>query len=376
MEALGQLAGGVAHDFNNMLTIITGYSELVINRMSDKDPIVSDMLAIKEAGDRAATLTSQLLTFGRRQALQYSTIDLNGTVESARDMLQRMIGEDIHFEIDLQPGPHYIKTDPGQLDQVLVNLVVNARDAMPRGGRLRIETAAIALDQPLTNRFLKLEPGEYIRLRVTDSGSGITDKVLNRIFEPFYTTKDKGKGTGLGLSMAYSLVEQSGGQIDVASRPDEGTRFDLYLPITNARPEEKLSETSPAPGPRSKNGNETILLVEDEDVVRDLARRVLSDYGYDVLEARQGEEALALSELHAGPIHLLLTDLVMPKMSGPELAQNLQALRPDMPVLYMSGYNDEKVLRYGMQEQQIHFLQKPFTPNALIAKIRQVINLR
>ena len=376
MEALGQLAGGVAHDFNNMLTIITGYSELVINRMSDKDPIVSDMLAIKEAGDRAATLPSQLLPFGRRQALQYSTIDLNGTVESARDMLQRMIGEDIHFEIDLQPGPHYIKTDPGQLDQVLVNLVVNARDAMPRGGRLRIETAAIALDQPLTNRFLKLEPGEYIRLRVTDSGSGITDKVLNRIFEPFYTTKDKGKGTGLGLSMAYSLVEQSGGQIDVASRPDEGTRFDLYLPITNARPEEKLSETSPAPGPRSENGNEIILLVEDEDVVRDLARRVLSDYGYDVLEARQGEEALALSELHAGPIHLLLTDLVMPKMSGPELAQNLQALRPDMPVLYMSGYNDEKVLRYGMQEQQIHFLQKPFTPNALIAKIRQVINLR
>lgn len=376
MEALGQLAGGVAHDFNNMLTIITGYSELVINRMSDKDPIVSDMLAIKEAGDRAATLTNQLLTFGRRQALQYSTIDLNGTVESARDMLQRMIGEDIHFEIDLQPGPHYIKTDPGQLDQVLVNLVVNARDAMPRGGRLRIETAAIALDQPLTNRFLKLEPGEYIRLRVTDSGSGITDKVLNRIFEPFYTTKDKGKGTGLGLSMAYSLVEQSGGQIDVASRPGEGTRFDLYLPITNARPEEKLSETSPAPEPSSENGNEIILLVEDEDVVRDLARRVLSDYGYDVLEARQGKEALALSELHAGPIHLLLTDVVMPKMSGRELAQNLQALRPDMPVLYMSGYNDDKVLRYGMQEQQIHFLQKPFTPNALIAKIRQVINLR
>jgi two-component system cell cycle sensor histidine kinase/response regulator CckA len=174
--------------------------------------------------------------------------------------------------------------------------------------------------------------------------------VLNRIFEPFYTTKDKGKGTGLGLSMAYSLVEQSGGQIDVASRPGEGTRFDLYLPITNARPEEKLSETSPAPEPSSENGNEIILLVEDEDVVRDLARRVLSDYGYDVLEARQGKEALALSELHAGPIHLLLTDVVMPKMSGRELAQNLQALRPDMPVLYMSGYNDDKVLRYGMQE--------------------------
>lgn len=376
MEALGQLASGVAHDFNNMLTIITGYSDLVINRMSDKDPAVSDVLAIKEAGNRAAALTSQLLAFGRRQALQYSTIDLNGTVESARNMLQRIIGKDIHFEIDLQPGPHYIKTDPGLLDQVLVNLIINARDAMPSGGQLKIETTAITLDQPLTNRFLNLEPGEYIRLRVTDSGSGITDKVLNRIFEPFYTTKDKGKGTGLGLSMAYSLVEQSGGQIDVASRPDEGTRFDLYLPIANARPEDSLSETSPAPGPRSKNGNEIILLVEDEDVVRDLARCVLSDHGYDVLEARQGEEALALSELHAGPIHLLLTDVVMPKMSGPELAQILQALRPDMPVLYVSGHNDDTVLRYGMQEQQIHYLQKPFTPNSLIAKIRQVLNLR
>ncbi|HIG55008.1 MAG TPA: hybrid sensor histidine kinase/response regulator [Candidatus Latescibacteria bacterium] len=376
MEALGQLAGVVAHDFNNMLTIITGYSDLVINRMGDKDPLVSDVLAIKEAGDRAAIITSQLLAFGRRQIVQHSTIDINSTIESARNMLQRMVGEDIHFEVELQPGPHYVKTDPGLFDQVLVNLLVNARDAMPHGGRLRIETAAIALDQPLTNRFLNLKPGEYFRLRVTDSGSGITDEVLKRIFEPFYTTKDKGTGTGLGLSMVYSLVDQSGGQIDVTSRLDEGTSFDLYLPITDARPEESRTETSPAPGLRSENGNRFILLVEDEDVVRNFTQRVLSDHGYNVLEARQGEEAIALSELHAGPIHLLLTDVVMPKMSGLELAQNLQALRPDMPVLYMSGYTDDTVFRYGVQEEQVHFLQKPFVPDGLIAKISQVINPR
>ncbi len=376
MEALGQLAGVVAHDFNNMLTIITGYSDLVINRMGDKDPLVSDVLAIKEAGDRAAIITSQLLAFGRRQIVQHSTIDINSTIESARNMLQRMVGEDIHFEVELQPGPHYVKTDPGLFDQVLVNLLVNARDAMPHGGRLRIETAAIALDQPLTNRFLNLKPGEYFRLRVTDSGSGITDEVLKRIFEPFYTTKDKGTGTGLGLSMVYSLVDQSGGQIDVTSRLDEGTSFDLYLPITDARPEESRTETSPAPELPSENGNRFILLVEDEDVVRNFTQRVLSDHGYNVLEARQGEEAIALSELHAGPIHLLLTDVVMPKMSGLELAQNLQALRPDMPVLYMSGYTDDTVFRYGVQEEQVHFLQKPFVPDGLIAKISQVINPR
>lgn len=374
MEALGQLAGGVAHDFNNMLTIITGYSDLVINCMGDKDPLVSDVLAIKEAGDRAATLTSQLLTFGRRQVLQYSSIDLNEIIARSRDMLRRMIGEDIRFEVDLQPGHHYVKTDPGQFDQVLVNLIVNARDAMPHGGRLRIETAVIALDRPLTNRFLNLEPGEYIRLRVADSGEGITDDVLNRIFEPFYTTKDKGKGTGLGLSMVYSLIDQSGGQIDVASRPGEGTSFDVYLPLTDARPEEVFQEESPVFARPVEEGGTIILLVEDEDVVRNLARRVLSDHGFSVLEARQGEEALVLSELHEGPIHLLLTDVVMPEMSGRQLAQNLELLRPDMQVLYMSGYTDDTVLRYGVQEDRVPFLQKPFTPNGLVAKVHQVLN--
>ncbi|MEE3258745.1 MAG: ATP-binding protein [Candidatus Latescibacterota bacterium] len=332
-------------------------------------------MAIKEAGDRATALTGQLLTFGRRQMLQHSTVDLNGMVERSRDMLKRMIGEDIRFEVDLQPGPHYIKTDPGRFNQVLVNLIVNARDAMPQGGRLRVETAALALDRPLTNRFLNLDPGEYVRLRIADSGKGIDDEILNRIFEPFYTTKDHGKGTGLGLSMVYSLIGQSGGQIDVATRIGEGTSFDLYLPLIDARPEAIVQEKAPSTAvDTAQNSSEIVLLVEDEDVVRNLARRVLSDNGYSVLEARQGKEALVLSERHDGPIHLLLTDVVMPEMSGHQLAQNLEPLRPDMRVLYMSGYTNDTILRYGVQEDKVPFLQKPFTPDVLVDMVRQVIN--
>ena len=374
MEALGVLASGIAHDFNNMLTIIAGYSDLLISHMGDENPLINEVQAIKQASDRAAALTSQLSTFGRRQGLQHSTVDLNAAVEHARDMLRRMIGEDIHLEIDLQPGLHCIQTDPGQLDQALVNLIANARDAMPEGGRLRIETAVLALDRPLANHFLDFAPGEYVRLRVADSGKGIDDDDLNRIFEPFYTTKDSGKGTGLGLSMVYSLVDQSNGQIDVTSRASEGTAFDLYFPLTDTRPAEAaVAQASPAVGEDINQSGEIILLVEDDDVVRNLARRVLGDHGYSVVEARHGEEALAMSERHKGPIHLLLTDVVMPEMSGRQLAQNLERLRPDIPVLYMSGYTDDTVLRYGVQENEVALLQKPFTPDALVAKVREVI---
>jgi len=327
MEALGVLASGIAHDFNNMLTIIAGYSDLLISHMGDEKPLINEVQAIKQGSDRAA-------------------------VEHARDMLRRMIGEDIHLEIDLQPGLHCIQTDPGQLDQALVNLIANARDAMPEGGRLRIETAVLALDRPLANQFLDFAPGEYVRLRVADSG----------------------KGTGLGLSMVYSLVDQSNGQIDVTSRASEGTAFDLYFPLTDTRPAEAaVAQASPAVGEDINQSGEIILLVEDDDVVRNLARRVLGDHGYSVVEARHGEEALAMSELHKGPIHLLLTDVVMPKMSGRQLAQNLERLRPDIPVLYMSGYTDDTVLRYGVQENEVALLQKPFTPDALVAKVREVI---
>ena len=374
MEALGQLAGGVAHDFNNMLTIITGYTDLVIDNMDDKDPKISDVLAIKEAGNRAAALTSQLLTFGRRHVLQYRTTDFNSMIERSRDMLERMIGEDIRFEVDLQTGPHYVKTDPDQFEQVLVNLIVNARDAMPFGRRLRIETSAIALNKPLTNRFLNLKPGEYIRLRVIDSGDGITEEVLSRIFEPFYTTKDKGKGTGLGLSLVYSLVDQSDGQVDVTSRSGEGTTFDLYLPVTDDQPEEIGQELSPRPDKPIQNGSKIVLLVEDEHAVRDLAQRVLINHGYSVIEAQHGEEAVMLSELHQGSIDLLLTDVVMPEMSGRQLALKLEPLRPGMRVLYMSGYTDDTLLRYGVQENQVPFLQKPFTADALVAKVNKAIS--
>ena len=267
-------------------------------------------------------------------------------------MLRRMIGEDIHLEIDLQPGLHCIQTDPGQLDQALVNLIANARDAMPEGGHLRLETAVLALDRPLANHFLDFAPGEYVRLRVADSGK-----------------------TGLGLSTVYSLVDQSNGQIDVTSRATESTAFDLYFPLTDTRPAEAaVAQTSPAVGEDINQSGEIILLVEDDDVVRNLARRVLGDHGYSVVEARHGEEALAMSELHKGPIHLLLTDVVMPKMSGRQLAQNLERLRPDIPVLYMSGYTDDAVVRHGVQESKVPFLQKTFVPDDLVLMVRQVLD--
>ncbi|MFT5377228.1 MAG: signal transduction histidine kinase [Candidatus Latescibacterota bacterium] len=374
MEALGQLAGGVAHDFNNMLTIITGYSELVLGYVNEKEPLYSDLKAIKEAGDRAAVLTSQLLTFGRRQALEYTILNLNTAVDTAHGMLQRMIGEDISFEIDLHPATLFVRTDPGQFDQALVNLVVNARDAMPRGGKLHIKTRNISLEQPLTNRFIRLIPGQYALLRIVDTGKGMDTSILGRIFEPFFTTKSKGKGTGLGLAMVYSIVNQSGGQIDVSSAPGTGTIFDIYLPLSKIAPKnepekktQQRKELKPISG--------TILLVEDEEVVRNLAHRVLRDHGFDVLEARKGEEALVLAELHDGTIDLLLTDVVMPEMSGYELAQHLGPQRPDMRILYMSGYTNDDVLRYGIHQGHVPFLQKPFGPDDLVAKVHQVLSV-
>jgi len=373
MEALGQLAGGVAHDFNNMLTIITGYSELVLGCINEKEPLYNDLKAIKEAGDRAAVLTSQLLTFGRRQALEYTVLNLNTAVNTAHGMLQRMIGEDIFFEIDLHPATLFVRTDSGQFNQVLVNLVVNARDAMPQGGNLRIETSNIALEQPLINRLVHLQPGDYALLRIVDTGKGMDADILGRIFEPFFTTKSKGKGTGLGLAMVYSIVKQSGGQIDVSSAPGTGTTFDIYLPLSEVEPKaEPEKQTAQRKTLEQLSG--TILLVEDEDVVRDLAHRVLRDQGFDVLEARKGEEALVLAELHDGTIDLLLTDVVMPEMSGHQLAQHLGPQRPNMRILYMSGYTNDDVLRYGVQQGHVPFLQKPFGPDDLVAKVHQVLN--
>jgi len=314
-------------------------------------------------------LTDQLLAFGRRQMLNYQFLDLNQVVTKTHQMLQRMIGEDIELIPELQSRLHYVRTDPGQFDQILINLAVNARDAMPQGGKLFIETANVELDEAYSHSAVNIKPGSYVRLRVRDTGCGMSEEDLSHLFEPFFTTKPN--GTGLGLSLVYGIVEQSGGNIDVASKPGEGTTFDIYLPQAHVVPEpEERSHEERAP----PTGTESILLVEDEDVVRNLARRILRDHGYHVLEARRGEEALVLSELHKGPIDLLLTDVVMPEMSGRQLAQHLCLLRPDMKVLYMSGYTDDMILRYGVQEEEVSFLQKPFVPKTLVAKVRQVLN--
>ena len=370
MEALGRLAGGIAHDFNNMLTIISGYSELVLDDMSEEDPRYRDIKIVQDAGKRAAMLTNQLLTFGRRQMLDYQSLDFNQAVTSIYDMLVRLIGEDIELLARLQPDLHCVKTDAGQFDQVIVNLAINGRDAMLQGGKLFIETADVKLDEAHCRRHVNVTPGFYVRLRVRDTGCGMSEEIRSRIFEPFFSTKPKGEGTGLGLSVVYGIVEQSGGHIDVISKPHKGTTIDIYLPRIEGEPE-MPQEQQRRPSPR--RGTESILLVEDEDEVLNLTRRILLDHGFHVLEARRGEEALVLSELHDGPIHLLLTDVVMPEMSGRQLAERLIFLRPDVKVLYMSGYTDDTVLRYGIQEKEVAFLQKPFSPDALIDKVRQVL---
>ncbi len=371
MEALGLLAGGVAHDFNNMLTIITGYSELVLNCLGPDDPLARDITSIKEAGERAATLTSHLLAFSRRQVLQFKVLDLNRVVQRTDQMLRRIIGEDVELRCQLDGDLRYVKADPAQVEQVLLNLVINARDAMPRGGKLTIETSNAELDEAYVRIHVNVTPGPYVRLRVSDTGEGMSEDILSRIFEPFFTTKPTGKGTGLGLSTVYGIVQQTSGHVDVFSRPREGTRFDIFLPQAEGTPE---AEGEMPITEEALRGSEIILLVEDESVVRKLAYRVLRDHGYTVLEARKGDEALVLAELHEGPIHLLLTDVVMPEMSGREVAQHLLPLRPEIKVLYMSGYTDDTVLRHGVEESEVPFLQKPFTPEVLMAKVREVLN--
>ncbi|MBT4504152.1 MAG: response regulator [Gemmatimonadetes bacterium] len=371
MEALGRLAAGVAHDFNNMLTIINGYSELVLACMGEEDSLYADVKAVKEAGERATVLTGQLLAFGRRQLLDSQVLDLNREVTKTLQMFQRLIGEDIELRADLQSSEPYVETDPGQFDQVLVNLVINARDSMSRGGRIDIETADVEFAAADIRSRVDIGPGSYVRLRVRDTGCGMNEDILSRVFEPFFTTKSKDKGTGLGLSVVYGIVEQSGGHIEVTSEADVGTTVEIFLPRAEGRPEKLM----PMPEQTAVGSlKESILLVEDEDVVRELANRILCDCGYRVLEARKGEEALMLAELHDGPIHLLLTDVVMPEMSGRQLAENLIPLRPDMKILYMSGYTDDTILRYGIQAGDVDFLQKPFAPKALVTKVRQVLN--
>jgi signal transduction histidine kinase/DNA-binding response OmpR family regulator len=371
MEAIGQLAGGVAHDFNNILTAITGYSELLLGDLSSYDSRHADVQEIKKAADRAAALTRQLLAFSRRQVLQPTVLNLNVVISNMEKMLRRLIREDIELVIALDPELGRVKADMGQIEQVIMNLAVNARDAMPQGGKLTIETANVVLDEEYAQQHVDVQPGPYVMLAVSDTGVGMDEETRSHLFEPFFTTKEVGEGTGLGLATVYGIVKQSGGHIWVYSEPKPGTTFKVYLPRVEEAVESGKQVQSPAESPR---GSETVLLVEDADMVRDLAYRVLLQNGYTVLEARDGREALQVCEEHEGPIHLLMTDEVMPQMSGRELADRLMPLRPEMRMLYMSGYTDDGIIRHGVLEPGVAFLQKPFTPDALTSKVREVLD--
>ena len=370
MEAIGQLAGGIAHDFNNLLTAINGYSSLALQRMNGNDPTRGYLEEIKKAGDRAANLTRQLLAFGRKQILQPLALNLNDIITDMNKLLRRLIGEDIVLTAKLDPVLKKIKPDPGQIEQILVNLVVNARDAMPQGGNLTIETATVELHEEYTSKHVGVLPGNYAMLAISDTGVGMSEETQARIFDPFFTTKEKGKGTGLGLSTVYGIVKQSGGNIWVYSEPGHGTTFKIYLPQLESPATQTEIETKEEAAPR---GSETILLVEDEAVVRGLARQILEQAGYKVLEASGGEEAVHLTTEHSGAIDLVLTDVVMPKASGKEIAELIKSIRPDARVLFMSGYTDEAIVHHGVLDSGVEFIQKPFTPASLARKVREVL---
>jgi len=371
MEAVGRLAGGMAHDFNNLLTVIRGYSELLLGRMAPTDDKRKDVEEVKKAADRASGLTRQLLAFSRRQFVAAKVLDLNALVANMDGMLRRLIGEDIielNTELDSTAGA--IKADPGQVEQVIMNLVVNARDAMPNGGRLTVETRNVTIEDEVRLDAVGVAPGSYVLLAVRDNGHGMDAETRSHLFEPFFTTKEKGKGTGLGLSTVYGIVKQSGGSITVESAPGRGTTFRIYFPRVE---QEALGLTGAGDVVGQVRGRETILLVEDEPAVRGLVHETLRLHGYTVLEARHGIEALLTSAKYGGPIHLLLTDVVMPQMSGPEVAEKLLSVRPEIKVLYMSGYPDHPVFDRGNVSRETGFLPKPFSPHGLVQKVREVL---
>jgi two-component system, cell cycle sensor histidine kinase and response regulator CckA len=371
LEAIGRLAGGVAHDFNNVLTAIMGYAELTLRRMGPDNPLSRNIEEIKRAAARAGSLTQQLLAFSRKQVLQPKVLDLNHIVDEMDRMLRRLIGEDIDLVTILEPGLGQVKADPGQIEQIMMNLAVNARDAMPRGGKLTIETKNVYLDRAYAQSHLSVRPGSYVMLAVSDTGEGMDAETRERIFEPFFTTKEKGKGTGLGLSMIYGIVKQSGGNIWVYSEPGRGTTFKIYLPQVAEGASAVPGLTAPE---MTARGTETVLMVDDDDTLRELIEELLKLEGYTVLAARNGREALNLRDRHEGKIDLLITDVVMPELSGRELAERLTANCNEIKVLYMSGYTDDAVIRHGVLEEGASFLQKPFTPEALARKVRAVLD--
>jgi signal transduction histidine kinase/DNA-binding response OmpR family regulator len=370
MEAVGQLAGSVAHDFNNLLTIVSGYSELLLDNTNSEDPARASLEEIKKAGQRAAALTHQLLAFSRQQVLAPKVLDLNVAVADMDKMLRRVIGEDIDLVTAHGAELGRVKADPGQIEQVIMNLAVNARDAMPQGGKLTLETANLYLGESYAQGHVPITPGAYVMLAVTDTGCGMDKETQGRIFEPFFTTKERGGGTGLGLATVYGIVQQSGGVIWVYSEVGQGTTFKIYLPrVEEVGTTPEPTRARPAP-PR---GSETILVVEDEEPLRRLVRTVLRANGYTVLEASRGEEALRICEHQLGIIHLMLTDVVMPQMNGRELATRVASMRPETKVLFMSGYTDNAIVHQGVLDAGAAFMQKPFTPDALARKVREVL---
>ncbi len=370
MESIGRLAGGIAHDFNNLLTAIIGYSQMAMRHMEQDSPAKNDIKEVEKAGKRAAELTAQLLAFSRKQVLQPKIIDLNQIVANIERMLHRVIGEDIQLSTKLSPDLGQVKADPGQIEQIIMNLAVNARDAMPRVGKLTIETANVELDESYAHTHVSVKTGPHVMLAFSDTGIGMDKQTQARIFEPFFTTKESGKGTGLGLSTVYGIVKQSGGNLWVYSEKGKGTTFKIYLPRIEelTEPEETI-----APALDSYSDTGTILLVEDDLTVRQLTRQILESNGYTILEATSSADALEICQQHEGKINLIITDVIMPEMSGRELAYQLMQLGNDVKVLYMSGYTDNSIVHHGILDAETPFLQKPFTSDSLTRKVREII---
>jgi PAS domain S-box-containing protein len=370
MEAIGLLAGGIAHDFNNLLTAITGYSDLTLRKLQADDPLCDNIREIKNAGERAAALTSQLLAFSRKQVLKPRVHNLNTIITDLERMLRRIIRESVEFDIDLDPQLGNIKADPGQIEQVIMNLAVNARDAMPNGGRLAIQTRNVHLSEVEAAQHVLVSPGAFIKMTVTDTGHGIDPDTKRRIFEPFFTTKEVGKGSGLGLSTVHGIVMQSGGDITVRSEVGHGAAFEIYLPCVDENVQQPRWKED---GGEDYSGTETILLVEDDETVRNLIREILKDHGYEVIEAADGTTALSIFGIHKAKINLLVTDIIMPGISGGELRDRMKEIRPDIKVLFISGYTDDSLSQSGILSSDAALLEKPFTPDDLARKVREVL---